>query len=85
MSSVNSEKSTVYLVGRQVLARYSRNSPVWLHRRQQDPDFPKPIYVAGMRYWRLTDLEAYEAAEARKVAPDNTLPAIKARRSNRAT
>jgi hypothetical protein len=74
----------VYLTSAQVLRRYGRTSPVWLHRRQHDDSgFPPPIYIAGCRYWSLAELEAYEADEARKVAPDNTLPAIEAFKAKR--
>jgi predicted DNA-binding transcriptional regulator AlpA len=43
---------------------------MWLWRRLKDTedDFPQPIYIAGIRYWRLSDLEEY--AE-RKVAQAN--------------
>ena len=60
----------VYLPSRKVLNRYSRKSPVWLHRiLKNDPDFPKPIYINGQKYWRLAELEAYDGAPERRIAP----------------
>jgi hypothetical protein len=55
----------VYLTARQVLNRYNRINLGWLWRRlKNDPRFPKPIYIADVRYWRVADLEAYEAGSA---------------------
>jgi predicted DNA-binding transcriptional regulator AlpA len=28
-------------------------------------NFPKPIYIGRMRFWRVADLEAWEAEQAR--------------------
>jgi hypothetical protein len=61
---------TAYLPAAKVRRRYGGKSDAWLFRvLRNDPSFPKPIYVCGQRLWLLSDLEAYEAAEARKVAP----------------
>jgi predicted DNA-binding transcriptional regulator AlpA len=61
--------SAVYLTSQQTHARYGRREP-WAYRRcKTDPTFPKPIYIAGRKYWLLSELEAYEAAEARRIPP----------------
>jgi len=65
----------VYLKSRQVRARYGNVSDMWLHRRLADPtsDFPRPVYLSRERFWRLSDLLAYErqcaAAEPRRIVP----------------
>lgn len=61
--------NTVYLTARQVCERYGRSS-IWVYRRvKNDPQFPRPIFIAGQKYFRLADLEAYENDPARQVAP----------------
>jgi predicted DNA-binding transcriptional regulator AlpA len=38
---------------------------MWIERRlADDPDFPKPIYLGRLRYWRLADIEGWERARA---------------------
>lgn len=60
----------VYLTARQVCERYNRKSTVWLYRRvKNDENFPRPIFIAGQKYFRLAELEAYESDPARQVAP----------------
>jgi predicted DNA-binding transcriptional regulator AlpA len=44
-----------------VRARYGDVSDMWLHRRLRDSDFPKPLVINGRRFWRISDLEAWEA------------------------
>ena len=44
-----------------VRSRYGNCSDMWLHRRLNDDfGFPKPIYLGRLRYWRLSDLIAWE-------------------------
>ena len=60
----------VYLTTRQVAKRYNRSNTVWVYRRVKgDPNFPRPIYIGGQKYFRLADLEAYDADSARQIAP----------------
>lgn len=52
---------TVFLPIRQIRSRYSVSSMSiwrWLH----DPAvaFPQPVYFGRLRYWRLSDIEAWE-------------------------
>ena len=53
----------IYLRSREVRARYGGCSDMWLHRRLNDPTsgFPKPVYFGRQRFWRLSDLLAWEA------------------------
>jgi predicted DNA-binding transcriptional regulator AlpA len=52
-----------------VRQRY-RCSDMWIHRRLTDASgFPRPIYIAGKRHWRLSDLLAWEAAQAKQPVP----------------
>lgn len=53
----------------QVRARYGDVSDMWLHRRlHDDSNFPRPIYIAKRRYWRLADLVAWERACAASIS-----------------
>lgn len=53
----------VYLTARQLQKRYGGRSHMWIERRlAADPDFPRPIYVGRLRFWRLDQIEEYERA-----------------------
>jgi predicted DNA-binding transcriptional regulator AlpA len=55
----------VYLTSNKVLARYSRKSHVWLWRLlRDDPEFPRPLKIRGMNYWRISELDQYDQARA---------------------
>jgi hypothetical protein len=44
-----------------VRARYGDVSHMWVERRlADDPNFPKPLYIAKRRFWRLGDLLRWE-------------------------
>ena len=44
-----------------VRMRYGGRSDMWLWRRlQKDADFPRPIVIGNKRYWRLSELVAFE-------------------------
>jgi len=52
-----------------VRQRY-RCSDMWIYRRLTDASgFPKPIYIAGIRHWRLSELVAWERAQAELPVP----------------
>lgn len=56
-----------YLQARQVRERYNvSDMTIW--RWLRDQNFPQPIYITRYRYWRLTDIEAWEAKQAAKGA-----------------
>lgn len=55
-------------------AEFGNVSDMWLWRRLNDPDddFPRPIYIAGRRYWRRGEVEEYKrrkAAQSPRTAP----------------
>ena len=58
-----------FLTGPQVQARYQK-SHVTIWRWVRDPalGFPPPIQINRLNYWRLADLEAWEAAQAEQSA-----------------
>jgi hypothetical protein len=50
-----------FLSSRQTRARYGDVSDMWLHRRLNDGSgFPRPIYIRGRRFWRLSGLVDWE-------------------------
>jgi len=66
--SNSAESSEIFLRAANVMERYSV-SDMWLHRRLKDGSgFPTPIYIGKQRYWRLSELVAWERACARKSA-----------------
>jgi predicted DNA-binding transcriptional regulator AlpA len=58
-----------FLTGPQVQARYQK-SHVTIWRWVRDPalDFPQPIQINRLNYWRLADLDAWETAQADSTA-----------------
>jgi hypothetical protein len=49
----------------QVRARYGDVSHMWLVRRlNDDPEFPRPVYISTRRFWRRGALVAWERALA---------------------
>lgn len=53
-----------FLTGPQVQKRYGKTS-VTLWRWMNDPElgFPQPMKVNRLNYWRVSDLEAWEAMQ----------------------
>ena len=48
-----------------VRQRYGGVSHMWIERRlQDDTNFPRPIYIGRLRFWRLAALKAWELALA---------------------
>ena len=62
MSAIEPLDSDVYLDARAVKRRYGGRSDMWLWRSARDPNLgmPSPIYIGKYRYWKLTDLIAWE-------------------------
>jgi len=59
-----------YLSARQVRERFAGASDMWLWRRlNDDSGFPKPFEIAGRRFWKLSELIAWERAWANKSRP----------------
>lgn len=58
-------KKQEFLTGPQVRDRYQRSHvTIWRWVRDPDLNFPQPIQINRLNYWRLADLEAWEAAQA---------------------
>ena len=65
-SATRSEQT--FLTGPQVQARYQRSHvSIWRWVRDSDLNFPKPIQINRLNYWRLADLEAWEAQQAESI------------------
>ena len=63
MSAVEPQDEDVFLDARDaVKRRYGGRSDMALWRWSQDPSlgFPAPIYIQQFRYWKLSDLLAWE-------------------------
>jgi predicted DNA-binding transcriptional regulator AlpA len=57
-------ESTEFLTGPQVQARYQKSHvTIWRWVRDPDLGFPAPLQICRLNYWRLADLEAWEAAQ----------------------
>jgi predicted DNA-binding transcriptional regulator AlpA len=41
----------------QVRKTFGNRSDMWLWRRIKDGTLPKPLVIAGRRYWRKTDID----------------------------
>ena len=56
------EQDEVFLKSGSVRERYDNASGSWLHRQVKNPasGFPRPIYINGVRYWRLSELLEFE-------------------------
>jgi predicted DNA-binding transcriptional regulator AlpA len=45
----------------QVRERFGGVSDMWIHRRLHDSSgFPRPLYIGRLRFWRLSELVAWE-------------------------
>lgn len=61
--------SPTYLPARLVAARYAmaiRSLDRWVEDARLS--FPPPVYLGRMRFWRIADLEAWEAEQPRSGA-----------------
>ncbi|RWD50873.1 MAG: AlpA family phage regulatory protein [Mesorhizobium sp.] len=65
--SQSTTQSGGFLQARQVRERYNvSDMTIW--RWLRDLDFPQPVYISRYRYWRVSDIEAWEARQASKGA-----------------
>ncbi len=54
-----------FLTGPDVQARYRKSHvTIWRWIRDSELEFPPPIKINRLNYWRLSDLEAWEAVQA---------------------
>ncbi|MDZ4093788.1 MAG: hypothetical protein U1D35_02615 [Paracoccaceae bacterium] len=52
-----------FLTGPQVQARYQKSHvTIWRWMHDSELGFPAPLQINRLNYWRLADLEAWEAA-----------------------
>jgi predicted DNA-binding transcriptional regulator AlpA len=71
LSSYGSGTSDVandrFLSAKQTRERYADASDMWIWRRlHDDSGFPQPVTIAGRRFWRLSDLIAWESSALRR-------------------
>ena len=64
----------------QVKERFGGVSDMWLHRRLRDGScFPRPVYIGRLRFWRLSELVAWEdqlpRASSKLLDPNISIPA----------
>jgi predicted DNA-binding transcriptional regulator AlpA len=77
-----SENET-YLKTNQVRERYGNCSAMWIERRMKDSGFPVPIYFGALRFWRVSGLVAWDAAQI-KTAPTKPTHDISAAHTSQA-
>lgn len=62
-------QGAVFISAKQYCQRLGGRSIQTLDRLiERDPDFPRPLYMGRLRYFRIADIEAYERACALKAA-----------------
>jgi len=66
-----SQEDDCYLNANQIMARYGQCSHMWIIRRQADSGFPAAVYFGRNRFWKISDLIAWERKQAAKPAPVN--------------
>ena len=60
-----------YLRSADVRARYGNASDMWLWRRLHDGSgFPRPLLINARRFWRLSELIAWEQTRNQNAAND---------------
>jgi len=58
------EQKRTFLTGPQVQVRYQKSHvTIWRWVKDAELDFPKPIQINRLNYWRLADLEAWEISQ----------------------
>jgi len=63
------QQSELYLKAGQVRERYGNASDMWIARRLKDAAFPKPVYFGALRFWRESDLIAWEKEQIATPGP----------------
>lgn len=69
------QDSTTFIGSPKVRNRYDDISDVTLESWIRDPaiDFPAPLTVNGRRYWRVSDLEAWERRNIKPTIRKSTI------------
>lgn len=67
MATTEHPINPTFLPARNVWQRYGVTS-MTLHRWQHSDrlGFPRPVYIGRMRFWRVADLEVWEAERAQR-------------------
>lgn len=62
--------SETWLNSRQVRQRYGDTSDmsIWRWLRDDRLKFPKPMYINGRRFWKLSDLQAFDLSRKTEAA-----------------
>jgi predicted DNA-binding transcriptional regulator AlpA len=64
-TNMKTQLKKIFLTGPQVQARFQKSHvTIWRWIRDAELGFPQPIKINRLNYWRLSDLEAWEAAQA---------------------
>jgi hypothetical protein len=51
------------MTAKQLRERYGNRSKMWLGRRiESDPTFPRPVYIGRYRFFKVEEVEAYDAS-----------------------
>lgn len=63
------DAAQTFLTGPQVQARYQKSHvTIWRWARDPHLAFPAPMQINRLNYWRLSDLEAWEATRGTTVS-----------------
>ena len=69
MQTSSPTTDAVLIRTRQLRDRYGGVSATWVDRKlASDPEFPKPKYISGRRFFSVSELEEYEHGLARSPA-----------------
>jgi len=65
MQAQSATANQTFLTGPQVQARYQKSHvSIWRWMNDEALGFPAPIKINRLNYWRVSDLEAWEAKQA---------------------
>ena len=63
--TIETKSQTEFVTGPQVQARYQKSHvTIWRWVKDADLNFPKPIQINRLNYWRMADLVSWEASQA---------------------
>ena len=61
------ESEDTCLDAMQLRVRYGNRSDMWIWRLlENDPSFPRPLMIRNRRYWRRSEIEAWEETKRRE-------------------
>ena len=65
---MSSQNTAGYIIAAKLRARFGNISDMTLWRWLHDPalNFPQPIWINGRRYWRESEILAWEQSRPRK-------------------